>query len=344
MRLTREILIKIARETANQKASVSRRILCIYLTGSVLSDSPLLGGTTDIDLVVVEDSEPLQPREIIRVSDEVHLDIAHYAQDVFRQPRHLRTDPWLGPFIYSKPIVFHDTQHWFEFTQASTGAQFYQPEYTYQRVNKLAQAARKAWMDLELNPDDRHLKNLNNYFGAVENAGNALASLYGEPLAERRFMLQLPQRLQALQMSEMTSGLTHLIAPDIEHLEDAWAEWLHAWKTAFHQAGSRPDVPPQLHPARQAYYERAITAMWDENPIAALWLMLKTWVLAGRHLPEDGTEENAINPLQAALNTLQLDEEHFTERLAEMDQYLDRVEEAIERWARSNGVSTMPEL
>lgn len=344
MRLTREILIKIARDTANQKARVSRRILCIYLTGSVLSDSPLLGGTTDIDLVVVQDSEPLQPREIIRISDEVHLDIAHYAQAVFHQPRHLRADPWLGPFIYSKPIVFHDTQHWFEFTQASTGAQFHQPEYIYQRVSKLAQTARRAWMDLEINPNDRHLKRLSDYFGAVENAGNALASLYGEPLAERRFMLQLPQRLQALQIPEMTAGLTHLIAPNIERVEDTWTEWLHAWKAAFHQASSQPEVPPQLHPARQAYYERAISAMWDENPIAALWLMLKTWVLAGWHLSEDGTEENANNPLQPVLQTFQLDEEHFTERLVEMDQYLDRVEEAIDRWARSNGVSTMPEI
>ena len=58
MRLTRETLIKIARDTAEQRVQISRRIICIYLVGSVLSDSPLLGGTTDIDLIIIHDSEP----------------------------------------------------------------------------------------------------------------------------------------------------------------------------------------------------------------------------------------------------------------------------------------------
>ena len=82
MRLTRETLIKIARDAANQRARVSRRIVCIYLTGSVLGDTPLLGGTTDIDLIVIHDSDPIQPREVVRMSDEIHLDIGHYSQDV----------------------------------------------------------------------------------------------------------------------------------------------------------------------------------------------------------------------------------------------------------------------
>ena len=60
MRLTRETLIKIARDTATQRARVSRRIICIYLTGSCLTDDPLLGGTTDIDLVIVQDGEPIR--------------------------------------------------------------------------------------------------------------------------------------------------------------------------------------------------------------------------------------------------------------------------------------------
>ena len=90
MRLTREALLKIARDTAAQKVRISRRILCIYLTGSLLTPDPFLGGTTDIDLIFIHDSEPIQPREIVRLTDEIHLDIGHYDQAVFHQPRHLR--------------------------------------------------------------------------------------------------------------------------------------------------------------------------------------------------------------------------------------------------------------
>src|SRR5512146_1969612 len=128
MRITRDNLIKIAHDAANQRVKISRRIICIYLTGSCLTEDPLLGGTTDIDLVIVQDGEPVQPREVLRLTDEVHLDISYYAQEMFHQPRHLRTDPWLGPFIYNKPMLLHDTAHWFDYTQASTGAMFLHPD------------------------------------------------------------------------------------------------------------------------------------------------------------------------------------------------------------------------
>ena len=207
MRLTRETLIKIARDTASQRARVSRRIICIYLTGSVLEESPLLGGTTDIDLIIIHDSEPLQPREIVRLSDEIHLDIGHYAQAVFHQPRHLRSDPWLGPFIYSKPMVLYDTQHWFDFIQAATGAQFFQPDYVLQRSMKLAQTARQSWMDLNSNGSGNHNRSIYGMLKTMENAGNALVCLTGEgkPLTDRRFILQLPQRLQSFNQPDLFS-------------------------------------------------------------------------------------------------------------------------------------------
>ncbi len=41
MRITRDNLIKIAHDAANQRVKISRRIICIYLTGSCLTDDPL---------------------------------------------------------------------------------------------------------------------------------------------------------------------------------------------------------------------------------------------------------------------------------------------------------------
>jgi hypothetical protein len=343
MRLTRETLIKIARDTASQRAKVSRRIICIYLTGSVLTEAPLLGGTTDIDLVIIEDSEPLQPREVVKLSDEIHLDISHYAQAVFHQPRHLRTDPWFGPFIYSKPMVLHDTQHWFDFAQAATGAQFFQPDYILKRASVLAQAARRDWMALEFNPSDPHPRRVYGFLKVLENAGNALVCLTGEgmPLTERRFLLQLPHRLHELGETELVHALIGQLLPDPSRLEPVWPQWQAGWKETFHAASLQPEVSPRLNPGRWLYYDRGAAALWEENPNAALWLLMRTWTLAASHLPAEAPE---LAGWQSACQTLGLDEAHFADRLNSLDRFLDRVEEVMDGWARNNGVSSVPEI
>lgn len=343
MRLTRETLIKIARDTAEQRARVSRRIVCIYLTGSLLGDSPLIGGTTDIDLVIIHDSEPLQPREIVKVSDEIHLDISHYPQSMFHQPRHLRTDPWFGPFIYSKPMVLQDTQHWFDFIQAATGAQFFQPDYVLQRASTLSNAARQGWMNLEFNPSEAHPRRVYAFLKVLENAGNALVCLTGEgrPLTERRFLIQLPQRLQELGQPELVSGLVGLLLPDAAQLEAAWPQWLPAWREAFKAASQLPEAPVRLHPCRQLYYERSATALWEESPSAALWLLMRTWTLAASHIPEDAP---SLEGWRAACQILGLDEPHFASKLDALDHYLDKVEEALDTWGSGNGIQTTPDI
>ena len=105
MRITRETLIKLAQDTTAERVRLNHRIICVYLTGSLLHEEPLLGGTGDIDLFVIHDSQPAVDREVVRLSDEIHLDIAHLSQDVFQHPRLLRTHPWISPFIVSHPLV-----------------------------------------------------------------------------------------------------------------------------------------------------------------------------------------------------------------------------------------------
>lgn len=334
MRLTRDILLKIARDTAQQRVKISRRIICIYLTGSTLSQTPLLGGTTDIDLVIVHDSEPSQQREIVRLSDDVHLDISHYPQSMFHQPRHLRADPWLGPFLYAKPLVLHDTQHWFDYAQAATGAQFFQPENILARSAALAQLARQGWMRLQLDSDMAHPRRVYQFLQVLENAGNALVSLGGEPLTERRFFLQLAQRLQSLNQLPLLGGLVHLLAAEEASWQEQWQTWLPGWQADFHAA--QPNTLPRLQPARWRYYESAATALWEENPVASLWPMLRSWALAVSHLPE-GTQ--AHTAWQSALRSLQLDPQQFEEKTSTLDHYLDQVEEALDQWASANGLS-----
>lgn len=338
MRLTREALIRTARDAAIQRSKVSRRIMCIYLTGSVLDESPLMGGTTDIDLVIIQDSEPVQPREVVRLSDDVHLDIAYYDQAIFHQPRHLRTDPWLGPFIYKKPLVLYDTQHWFDFIQASTGAQFLQPEYAIQRAVKLFQSAREDWMELEDSTTESQARKVDRYLSVIENAGNALASLTGEPICERRFFLNLPLRLQNMQQTEITASMVHLLAPENDQWVENWKDWLLAWRNSYQAASARADAPVKINACRLPYFERAIQALWEENITAALWLLVRTWAITAGALDSN---PDVLSGWEQALQALSLDTDSFQSRLSDLDKTLDQVEEQLEVWARSNGVSTI---
>jgi hypothetical protein len=147
-------MLRLARDTAAIRANEDHSIVCIYVTGSVVTEEPFIGGTTDIDLFIVHTGQPVVSREVRYLSDDVTLDIAHIDQILFQQPRRLRANAWLGPFLCAKPKVLYDTHHWFEFTEASVAAQFYRPEYALERALPMAAAARQTWMKNHLSRQD----------------------------------------------------------------------------------------------------------------------------------------------------------------------------------------------
>ena len=84
MRVTRESLIRIAKETAQERAYNDPEIIAAYLTGSLLNVEPMLGGTADIDIVLVSKSTPTKPREFIKLTPDFHLDISRRGKDEFK--------------------------------------------------------------------------------------------------------------------------------------------------------------------------------------------------------------------------------------------------------------------
>ena len=333
MRITRDTLLKIARDTAAQRVRTHRRLICVYLTGSLLSEEPLLGGTGDIDLMCVHDSEPPQRREIVRLVDEIHLDIGHISQADFNQPRHLRQDPWLGPTITSHPMLLHDAAHWFDFTQAAVTAQFTAPENVLARAHVLSEAARQAWLALrlsgEVTPDQ-----VWSYLKALENAGNAFAALSGSPLSERRFWSGLTERAETLGRPALAYGSVRSAAAPTLSAAD-WQAWQSPWQAAFAAAGASPDCPPRLHPARWLYYERAAAALFESLPSASVWIALRTWAQAAMLLPADDPAQPAWH---AVIQSLGLDRPGFSARLDTFDTYLDSLEETLDDWGQANGI------
>jgi hypothetical protein len=332
MRITRDTLLKIARDTAAQRVRTHRRLICVYLTGSLLTDEPLLGGTGDIDLICVHDSEPLQRREIVRLVDEVHLDIGHFSQADFSQPRHLRQEPWIGPTITSHPILLHDAAHWFDFTQAAVTAQFNNPDNTLARARALSEAARQSWLALRLSSEVTSGQ-VWHYLRALENAGNAFASLSGTPLTERRFWLGLAERAETLGRDTLATELVGLLLPQPLSAAD-WQAWQAPWQAAFTAAGESTDCPPRLQPARWPYYAHAAAALFESTPTVSVWLALRTWTQAAALLP---TDHPSLADWRGVLGSLGFDHAGFSARLDAFDAYLDRLEETLDEWGEANG-------
>lgn len=332
MRINRQMLYKVAEDTVARRARTDRDLLSIYLHGSLLDDDPLLGGTADIDLVFVHNDGVITPREIKRLTDEVHLDIAHHDRGEYRRTRELRVHPWMGPTIFRGKILY-DPQHFMDFTQASVRGQYYRPENVLKRCQGQAEHARQMWFELQALDADPLLEDIQTYLRAVEHAANAVASLHGPPLTERRFLLRFPARAEKAGRPGLYAGLLGLLGAANAEVE-VINGWLDAWESTY-RAIPAEQAPARLHPDRFYYYRRAFESLLvGERPKDVLWPMLATWIDAAALLP---AESKVREQWKACFEALGLYGPAFTERMAALDAYLDRVDESLEQWARANG-------
>jgi hypothetical protein len=332
MRINQSMLLKIANDTVSKYVSTDRTLLAVYLQGSLLRDSALIGNTADIDLFFIHTTEPGIDREIIKISDEVHLDISHHTHMLYRQPRELRVHPWLGPAVYGCKIMY-DPQHFVDFVQASVRGQFYNVENVLNRVRRQARHAREIWESFNTNPRPPDPQDASLYLLALEHTANALAGLSGKNLTERRFLMDLPAIVEAVNKTGLYKGFLGLLGASALD-NDSLRSWLPDWQKAY---AALPDngAPIRLHPHRWLYYERAVDSIL-RSPSAqdALWPVWRTWTHALCVLPADSSHRSAW---QKAGEQFGLLGAGFPERLAGLDAYLDMVEELIDSWARENG-------
>ena len=78
------------------------------------------------------------------------------------------------------------------------------------RARPLAEKARQTWMRLQAG-DRGAVEGFSLYLDALESAANAIASLTGAPLSERRFLIEFSARAQAVDQPGLAAGLTGLL-------------------------------------------------------------------------------------------------------------------------------------
>ena len=337
MRVTRESLIRIAKETAQERAFNDRGIIAAYLTGSLVSDAdPMLGGSTDIDIIVVHADEPKHRREFVKLTPDFHVDMGHRAKAEFKRPRELRVDPWLGWEMYD-PMLLFEREKFFEFVQAGlrAGFEFNAPTPALQRSRSLLAHGRQIWRDLLETGDTVTPQDVTKYMKSLYHGVNAVAELSGPPLQERRLMLDFASRAETAQRPGMNDGLIGLMGASAVDASQISA-WIPEWKLAFEAATESSRVDVRIHPARLNYYEKGINAVVSGGtPHAALWPLLQTWTLAVDVLPE-----HSMNAWRLACGQLGLTVAGFEERVQGLDHFLDDVEALLDELAREHGLET----
>ena len=340
MRVTRETLIRLAKETTQARAFNDKDILAAYLIGSLLTEDPFLGGVTDIDLVFVTAGNPKRSREIVKLTGDFHVDITYHARAEYNPARELRVNPWLGPEIYA-PQLLYEREKFFDFVQAAVrgGFEFNGPALTLQRCRALLRHGRGVWTDL-LTVEKTGPAEVAHYLKSLYHAVCAVAELTGgNPLAERRLLLDFPTRAAQANRAGMTAALLGLLGGPA--LADGIpAEWLPAWQTEFTSAAGTGKADPRIHADRVPYYRKAFDAMNEsDNGLAALWPLIHTWTLAATVLPEE-----KIKGWQAACATLGLVGVGFGEKVEGLDAFLDEVEILLDEVATANGLETSSSL
>lgn len=330
MRITTETLVRIAEDYLQRRLRDERGIIAVYLHGSLLGPSPVLGGTADIDLFFIHLDARQPEREIERLTDDVHLDVAHHTREDYRRTRDLRLHPWLGPVLNSCKILY-DPQHFLDFIQAGVRAQFDRPDNVLMRSRQQAGQSRQAWLGYQIQPPAPGPEGLKDYLRAVQAAANAIALVNGPPLTERRFLLQFSQRAEAVQRPGLLAGLLGLLGAH-EVTPGMLADLLPAWQTAYQSLPSA-SFPQRLHPNRLPYYLRGMQQLLsaEDTSLLALWTLLNTWTDIALLLPE------AVGPWQAAMTQLGLVDSGLDSRLQALDAYLDTVDETLDSWAQEQG-------
>jgi hypothetical protein len=210
---------------------------------------------------------------------------------------------------------------------------FNSPQTVLERARPQAEHARQMWFELKDLKGDIEPHHLRLYFKALEHAANALALLSGEPLTERRFLVNFARRAAAIGRPGLAAGLIGLLG-GAEVQRETLQSWLTLWEEAYATLSDQP-TEIALHPARRNYYGRAMqTLLNGEEPRAVLWPLLNTWLAMVKESRANSPAERGWKEIATQLG---LSGEGFRERMVAFDAFLDQVEEVIEKWAQANG-------
>lgn len=347
MRITHKLLVQNAKQLVNQRRASDRSLLCAYLSGSFAAtdsvEEALIGGAGDIDLVFVHNRLDQPYRELIPLTDDLHHDIWHVAQSAYDDPKQLRGNPWIGHDLFSKPQVFYNHNHWFDFVLAGAFSKYNLPENVVQRGVHFISRARQGLQTMAFS-EQAHADWLITYLRALSDSANALAILTGGPLSLRRLILDFPARAAALDDPAWTGRLIEAYSNGVP-TQEQFDAWLAEWQRHFaRMPQDKPrGYPIELSPVRTNYYKNAMEALRETAPMAAVWILIYTLALYLSTANPELSTDSGDNPSQY-LAALALTPEDVAERSQNLEALVDDCEETLEQWATHMGLPGLAQI
>jgi hypothetical protein len=263
---------------------------------------------------------------------DVHVDVAHLQQNLFDHPRSLRANAWLGGSLAEGPLVLHDLSHWFDFTRASATAQFWNADQVAARARGFSAHTRQIWQQLSDESIPQGIKRAQAYLDALDSLANSINVLCGMPLTTRRLLYELPLRAASVDFNDFTASFINLLTTSAFN-EDHWQTWMGQWQTGLQALKGIKEAPVELGITRHNYYLKAASALSVDRPVAALWIMLRTWTLAASFLPK---AEQPYKDWQNFAHALDLDGRGLMARLNDLDVLIDNVDPFLDSWQIAN--------
>ena len=336
MRFTPEILRKHAQVLVDKETKRNRKIQAAYLRGSLLYGSPLLGGAGDIDLVFIHNSPPVKDNQIIKLTPEIHFDIEHHDESLYRTPRELRLDPWMGPTLRDA-VPMYDPRHLLDYTQSGVRSNFGFPENIQARSKTLIEQARQFWMDRQITQPQDMITELPAFLSALHNAVNAVALLTGPPLPPRRLGILFSERATAVNAPGLGISFNHLLG-GVNLPQETLLDWMGSWEKSINSLKSQP-APLPLLVEREMYYKAAMKeVLMSASPTDALWPLLTTWTEMISYLPE---QTDLILPWIKALTILGFAGNDYLVRLTALDGFLEICESLVSGISADSGQSSL---
>jgi hypothetical protein len=324
MQFTPEVLRRHAQVLVDKEVKKNRNILAVYLRGSLLYGSPLLGDVGDIDLVFIHNSPPELAREIRKLTPEIQFDIAHHDQLPYRTPRELRLDPWFGPSLRDA-LPLYDPRHLLDYTQSGVRSNFDFPENIQTRSRVLLDEARQFWLDRQITPPLDILTEFTEFLTALQKAANAVASIAGPPLCIRHLGKDFTQRTNQLNAPGLAIAFDHLLGA-VNLPQDQLLEWLDNWSQAM-QALRSKNHPGTILVDKENYFYAAMEYMiQNEARSAGLWPLLNTWTEIIAQLPDQTQAQTAWI---SAITSLGFAGSDYQDRLAAFDGFLELCESLV---------------
>jgi len=106
MKYTKEYLLEAAQKFIAKKVERDPSISAVMLIGSLRGYDHLINHPIDVDLLILQNDPVIIENELVRISDDHHLDVHYDDYTAYENPKLLRADGLRGWAIWNAEILY----------------------------------------------------------------------------------------------------------------------------------------------------------------------------------------------------------------------------------------------